>query len=66
MNTVNKASLIVYFITVFRNRLLPTARTTLTMAREGTPQNFALRKVGKKIAYKIHADPVCRTLSYTE
>jgi hypothetical protein len=29
---------------VFRNLFLPTTHPMLTMAREGTPQNFALRK----------------------
>jgi hypothetical protein len=29
---------------VFLNIFLPTAHPTLTVAREGTPQNFALRK----------------------
>jgi hypothetical protein len=33
---------------VFRNLPLPTAHPTLTMAHEGTPQNFTLLKGGKK------------------
>jgi hypothetical protein len=33
---------------VFRSLVLTTAHPTLTMTREGTPQNFALWLVGRK------------------
>jgi hypothetical protein len=44
---------------------LPTARLTLTMAREGTPQNFSSRTGGAKqyVATK-DVDPICKFLSY--
>jgi hypothetical protein len=38
-------------MSLFRNLCLPTAHTTLTMAREGTPQNFALRKGAQNNAW---------------
>jgi hypothetical protein len=34
---------------LFCNFFLPTAHTSITMAREGTQQNVALRKGGKKL-----------------
>jgi hypothetical protein len=39
---------------------LPTAHPTLTMAPEGTPQNFASRKGGTKQYVAKNADPVCK------
>jgi hypothetical protein len=46
---------------------LSTANPALTMALEGTPQNLALRKGGKKqyVATK-NADPICKPLSYID
>jgi hypothetical protein len=46
---------------------LPTARPTLTLAREGAPQNFALRKKGyKTIRGHKNVGPVCTLLSYID
>jgi hypothetical protein len=42
------AMVFLYTRKVFHNLLLPTAHPTITMPHEGTPQNFALRKVGTK------------------
>jgi hypothetical protein len=43
------------------------AHPMLTMAHEGTPQNFALWKRGTKqyVATK-NADPICKALSYID
>jgi hypothetical protein len=38
---------------------LPTAHTTLTMAHEGTSQNFALRRAYKTIRGHKKANPLC-------
>jgi hypothetical protein len=52
-------------IWVFRNLFLPMAHATLTLAREGTPQNFTLRKGGtKQYVVTENADPICKSLSY--
>jgi poly(3-hydroxybutyrate) depolymerase len=41
------------------------AHPTLTMAREGTPQNFALQKGGtKQYVATRNANPICKSLSY--
>jgi len=42
---------------------LPTAHPILTMARESTPQNFALRK---QYAATKNVDTICKHLSYID
>jgi hypothetical protein len=46
---------------------LPTGHPTLTMAHEGTPRNFTLRKGGKKqYVGTENANPICKSLSYID
>jgi len=52
-------------MSVFRNFLLPTAHPTLTVTREGTPQNFALRLGGtKQYVTTKNAYPMFKPLSH--
>jgi hypothetical protein len=44
---------------LFCNFLLPTAHTSITMAREGTQQNVVLRKGGKKITWPQKMPMIC-------
>jgi hypothetical protein len=45
---------------------LPTEHQPLTLIGEGTPKNFALRKGGTKIRGQKNADPICKSISYTD